>query len=147
MNVVPNFGLHQVVFLSHQGTYLYAEVIQISQQRQLCWARPLLLVQTDADPNVELCDEPRPILGSGKKSNRSTTIAQGVIAQDVRQASDLLLPWSLFQIALDEDLLPFLGYLNLGESGVSYSGEQQKVAQQALNRFIRKLCWANPDCF
>jgi hypothetical protein len=39
----PFFKPSQIVCLEHQNNYLYGEVIQIIESRQLCWMRPLML--------------------------------------------------------------------------------------------------------
>ncbi len=45
MNSKTNFQPLQIVCLEHLATCLYAEVIQVVESRQVCWVRPLLLVQ------------------------------------------------------------------------------------------------------
>lgn len=77
-----NFQPLQIVCLEHLATCLYAEVIQVVESRQVCWVRPLVLVQhSTEDPSVI----------------------------DLRSTVDLL--WSLasFRPALDTEILPFLG--------------------------------------
>ena len=80
MNSKINFQPLQIVCLEHPTTCLYAEVIQVVESRQVCWVRPLLLVQ-------------------------HSTGEQSVI--DLRSTVDLL--WSLasFRPALDTEILPF----------------------------------------
>ena len=81
MNSKINFQPLQIVCLEHLATCLYAEVIQVVESRQVCWVRPLLLVQYSTE-------EPLLI--------------------DLRSTIDLL--WSLasFRPALDTEILPFL---------------------------------------
>ena len=81
MNSKTNFQPLQIVCLEHLATCLYAEVIQVVESRQVCWVRPLLLVQYSTE-------EPLVI--------------------DLRSTIDLL--WSLasFRPALDTEILPFL---------------------------------------
>lgn len=81
MNSKTNFQPLQIVCLEHLATCLYAEVIQVVESRQVCWVRPLLLVQHSTE-------EPLVI--------------------DLRSSIDLL--WSLasFRPALDTEILPFL---------------------------------------
>ena len=81
MNSKTNFQPLQIVCLEHLATCLYAEVIQVVESRQVCWVRPLLLVQHSTE-------EPLVI--------------------DLRSTIDLL--WSLasFRPALDTEILPFL---------------------------------------
>ena len=82
MNSKTNFQPLQIVCLEHLATCLYAEVIQVVESRQVCWVRPLLLVESavDIEPSV----------------------------LDLRSTVDLL--WSLasFRPALDTEILPFL---------------------------------------
>ncbi len=82
MNSKTNFQPLQIVCLEHLAICLYAEVIQVVESRQVCWVRPLLLVEsaTDSAPSV----------------------------LDLRSTVDLL--WSLdsFRPALDTEILPFL---------------------------------------
>ncbi|PSB30360.1 hypothetical protein [Chlorogloea sp. CCALA 695] len=81
MNSKTNFQPLQIVCLEHLTACLYAEVIQVVESRQVCWVRPLLLIQ-------------------------HSTGDQSVI--DLRSTIDLL--WSLasFRPALDTEILPFL---------------------------------------
>lgn len=82
MNSKTNFQPLQIVCLQYLATCLYAEVIQVVESRQVCWVRPLLLVEsaTDIEPSV----------------------------LDLRSTVDLL--WSLdsFRPTLDTEILPFL---------------------------------------
>ncbi len=81
MNYKTNFQPLQIVCLEHLATYLYAEVIQVVESRQVCWVRPLLLVQNSTEDPLVI---------------------------DLRSTVDLL--WSLasFRPALDTEILPFL---------------------------------------
>jgi len=40
---LPSFAPYQIVCLEHQQSYLYGEVIQVIESKNLCWMRPLLL--------------------------------------------------------------------------------------------------------
>lgn len=98
----------QIICLEHQTTRLFAEVVQIVEHRQICWARPLCLVTIAVEgPDVQW-DAPSQVY-------------------DLRSASDLLLPIRLFRVALDEEVVPLLGQLyqdTLGEK-ITASGRQQ----------------------
>lgn len=101
---LPNVALTkfqdgQIIYLQHETMRLYAETIQIVNTRKLCWARPLALIQ--------LSDEP--------DSDRHKSL----ILHDLRQGSDLLLPISLFQIALDTDAIPVITQLNAPKANLS----------------------------
>lgn len=73
----------QIVRASTLNYQFFGEVIDVVTEREVCWIRPLLLVQ---------------------KGEKETKI-------DVRQGSDIVFPLSCFEPALDGDLLPFLNDL------------------------------------
>jgi hypothetical protein len=81
MNYKTNFQPLQIVCLEHLATCLYAEVIQVVESRQVCWVRPILLIQNSTEDPAVI---------------------------DLRSTIDLL--WSLasFRPALDTEILPFL---------------------------------------
>lgn len=81
MNISLNFQPGQIVSLAHGERNLYAEVVQVVVSRQLCWARPLLL--------VTVTDEP-PLI------------------TDLRDASDLFWPINFFRPALDTEVITLL---------------------------------------
>ncbi|MTJ07019.1 hypothetical protein FJR04_04705 [Anabaena sp. UHCC 0204] len=82
--MTPKFQPRQIVSLDYQDQNLYAEVIEIVVSRQLCWVRPLLLV----DSTQEL-----------------------PLVIDLRNVSDLLWPLDLFRPALDTEVIAFLGQI------------------------------------
>lgn len=73
-----NFQPGQIVSLEYGDRNLYAEVIQVVVERQLCWARPLLLV---------------------------TVTQESPLITDLRDGSDLLWPVNLFRPALDTEVI------------------------------------------
>ncbi|WP_208821845.1 hypothetical protein [Tolypothrix sp. PCC 7910] len=81
MEISLEFQSGQIVSLKHGDKNLYAEVIQVVVSRQLCWVRPLVL--------VDFFTEPPQIT-------------------DLRDASDLLWPVNLFQPALDTEVITVL---------------------------------------
>ncbi len=81
MDMSLNFQPGQIVSLEHGDRNLYAEVIQVVVSRQLCWVRPLLLVNF---------------------------IQESSIITDLRDASDLLWPINLFRPALDTEVITLL---------------------------------------
>ena len=81
MDMSLDFQPGQIVSLKHSDMNLYAEVIQIVVSRQLCWVRPLVL--------VDFIPEPPHIT-------------------DLRDASDLLWPVNLFHPALDTEVITVL---------------------------------------
>ncbi|MTJ52067.1 hypothetical protein FJR38_04965 [Anabaena sp. UHCC 0253] len=82
--MTPKFQPGQIVSLDYQDQNLYTEVIEIVVSRQLCWVRPLLLV----DSTQEL-----------------------PLVIDLRNVSDLLWPLDLFRPALDTEVIAFLGQI------------------------------------
>ena len=77
-----NFKPNQIICLEYFDERLYGEVIQIIEQRQTCWVRPLMMVQ------------------------------QQVLLVDLRSSSDLVLPLCLFRECFDTEIIPFLTQLN-----------------------------------
>ena len=78
MEIKLNFQAGQIVFLEYGDSRLYAEVIQVVVERNLCWVRPLLLV-------IQECEPPK--------------------VTDLRSTSDLLWAINLFQPALDTEVI------------------------------------------
>jgi hypothetical protein len=121
----------QIIYLRHDNCFLYAEVVQVAQIRQICWVRPLALVVY-------------------KKSNFTYSFGTATITQldpspqiyDLRQAADLLLPVGLVQMALDTEAIPLLARLTPleEESRNSQKGEY-------LQWFIYQLWRAHPEMF
>ena len=109
----PSFKPHQVVYLSSTQAYLYGEVIQVVTSRQLCWFRPWLLTLPDDRQVV-----------------------------DLRFTADLLWPLTLFQPALDTEVLPWLAQLN--PSNVNPEANQQ--ARKQLHYFIEQVWLAHRNC-
>ncbi|QLE55234.1 hypothetical protein [Nostoc sp. TCL26-01] len=88
MDTTFNFQPGQIVSLEHGNINLYAEVIQVVISRHLCWARPLLLVNSNQEPP-------------------SVT--------DLRDSSDLLWPSQLFRPALDTEVIDLLSQILIKE--------------------------------
>ena len=84
MDISPKFQPGQIVSLDYSRQNLYAEVIEIVVSRQLCWVRPLLLVNSTQELPLVM---------------------------DLRNVSDLLCPLDLFRPALDTEVIAFLGQL------------------------------------
>ena len=75
------FKPNQTVCLEYYNERLYGEVIQVIEQRQTCWVRPILVVQ------------------------------QEFLVRDLRSSSDLILPLCLFRQCFDTEVIPFLTQL------------------------------------
>lgn len=115
MNYKTNFQPLQIVCLEHLATCLYAEVIQVVESRQVCWVRPMLLVESaiEREPSVI----------------------------DLRSTVDLL--WSLdsFRPALDTEILPFLANIFVSTPPLNSS----TYARQQLNYFVQQLWQAQKN--
>ncbi|MDZ8054326.1 MAG: hypothetical protein RMX68_019975 [Aulosira sp. ZfuVER01] len=88
MDMSLDFQSGQIVSLKHGDINLYAEVIQVVISRQLCWVRPIVL--------VNFIPEPPQIT-------------------DLRDASDLLWPVNLFRPALDTEVITILSQVLVKE--------------------------------
>lgn len=145
---------HQIVFLQCKSQRLYAEVIQTVPDRRLCWARPLVLLNQPFDDGEQfrlgssypLSMEP-PSLGTFPVGTLPTEAITEMLV-DLRQVSDLLLPLSWFQAAVDTDVIPILAQLIEPKAETPFSGEVASLtshisrpsAQEQLQQFIRDLC-------
>ena len=114
-----NFQGNQIVCLEHKNSFLYAEVIQVIEARQTCWVRPWMLKKMSSD-----FDENRRIF-------------------DLRESSDLVLPISLFRVAMDTEVIPLLSELDLLET---YE-EDWIIACQELRKFVESIWEAYKPVF
>lgn len=99
----------QIVRCTTHHQTLLAEVIQVLRERSTCWVRPLVLVD-NSDHHDRHCI-------------------------DVRSCSDLILPISYFEPALDTEILPLLDYL--AKDSQSVTNFQANHLQVTL--FLREL--------
>ena len=102
----------QIVCLEQENTYLYSEVIQVVEKRDLCWVRPIALVLR-YDNNREI---------------------ENIV--DVRGTSDLLLGTRLFREALDTEVIPLL--LGIEPSDLLITASDGARAE--LHKFIERIC-------
>ena len=116
------FTSHQIVCIEGKTAFLYSEVIQVIIERQLCWARPLLLAEFSNAATTPLDHFPP----TGK-----------II--DLREGADLLLPISLFRSALDTEIIPLITQLN----SIDSSTKDRQIASKQLNIFIHQVWQAN----
>ena len=108
MNTNASFQPGQILSLDNGNENLYCEVIQVLTDRELCWVRPLLLSNyTHEQPTVV----------------------------DLRDASDLLWPISLFRPAMDTEVISLLSQLLPKEPKIDIDS----VAQQQLHQFIHQV--------
>ena len=119
-----DFQPNQIVCLEHEETRLYAEVIQIVRPRQICWARPLMLIVPESFSDSET------------DKNRSTLY-------DLRQGADLLWPSILFRAALDTEVMPLFTYLQASKT----QPDSSQMAHQQLQDFVRQVWLAHQNNF
>ena len=131
MSASTEFQPNQILYLQHQTTRVYAELIQIVPERQLGWVRPLALVEGDR-------------LDWQEADFRSNL-------HDLRQGSDLLCPLSLFQMALDVEVVPVLMALETfkqqPEEPADLTSGSDRTAHQRLQNFVRDLWQTQPQVF
>ena len=113
MDFTREFQPRQIVCLEHEGTRLYAEVIQVVESRLVCWVRPLVLVEF-SECNYPSFETP---------------------LYDLRASADLLWPLTLFRCALDTEVMPILVELLAWEP----QPDSDPVARQQLNQFIHQV--------
>ncbi|HEY9599317.1 MAG TPA: hypothetical protein V6D33_16765, partial [Cyanophyceae cyanobacterium] len=116
----------QIVYLEHETTRLYAEVIDVVASRQVCWVRPLMLAIATDEQNL---------LPFGTGEN--------LILYNLQQLSDLLWPASLFRPALDTEVIPLLVQLDCPDTQPANNSE----ARQQLNSFVRQVWQAYKSAF
>jgi hypothetical protein len=139
IDLAKNFKPGQILYLEHQASRLYAEVIQVISERNLCWVRPLaLLAPTPIGRSPQFIQE------------LSEDPETPLTLYDMRQGADLFCPPSLFRAALDTEVIPLLAQLNALESQAHLHftglGENQ-FAHSQLREFIRYLWQSNPEVF
>lgn len=121
-DLAPYFQDSQIICLEYQNTYLYAEVIDIVQTRQMCWGRPLMLV-----------------VGTEPMSSKPPLL------YDLRAGADLILPVTLFRAALDTELIPLLAQLEA--LAKHQPPDAPIIAHRKLKNFIQQVWQAHPDNF
>jgi hypothetical protein len=114
----------QIVYLNHENVTLYAEVIQMAIARPLCWVRPLVLVETLSEPQVD-------------DAAVSTKI------YNLKEGSDLLWPATLFHTAMDVEVIPLLANLET-EKRIH---DIDAIAPTKLRRFIQCVWEAHSSIF
>ncbi|MBD2576849.1 hypothetical protein [Oscillatoria sp. FACHB-1406] len=103
------FNTSQIVCLEAEKTYLYAEVIQIIPDRQMCWVRPLLL----AIFNEFELDK----------------------IYDLRSASDLVWPDRFFRAAIDTEVIPLIVELEASSTVI----RETNLIRPQLHRFLQRI--------
>ncbi|MGF1494643.1 MAG: hypothetical protein ACFBSC_19780 [Microcoleaceae cyanobacterium] len=120
MTLASPFQSGQIVYLEHQNFCLYVEVIQVVLERQVCWVRPLFLLEATL-----------PL--EGDQDNQT-------LLYDLRQSSDLIWPIDLFQPALDTDVIQWLSQLEpLADPFLTEAGDQKMIHGVTAHQWLRKL--------
>ena len=141
MTIAPS----QILFLEQGSMRLYVEAIQIVDARQLCWARPVLLL--DGLPTAEDLESP----SAGRLAEyRQMAIATAascpeaseLFCYDLTERPDLIWPTELFEIALDVD---FFALLLRVEKHPDSSLQSQ--IQKQFNNFVRSFWQTHQTTF
>jgi hypothetical protein len=145
MHAAAEFQPNQILYLQHQTTRLYAEVIQIVPERQLGWVRPLAMVELGNEANWQRLDwQNLLMLQEHAAAGRS-------ILHDLQQGADLLCPLSLFKIALDVEVVPILTALETfkqqSENTAQIASKTGQTAQGKLREFVYCLWQTYPQAF
>jgi len=129
VDTLKDFQVYQIICLEYEDTRLYAEVIQVATARQTCWVRPLVLVVSSTEAELQL-----------KYGDQTLQF------YDLRQGADLLWPTKLFREALDTEVLPLLLQL---ESQAHKTAHQAATlaARQRLQQFMHQVWQAHPGMF
>jgi hypothetical protein len=129
MSFKAKFQPLQIVCLECQTACLYAEVIQIVEERQLCWVRPIALVDVPTGD-----------------SDRQPTLQS--LLYDLREGADLLCPISLFQAALDTQVIPILTELEISKVATARTQDSSSSASgHQLRAFIQRVWQTYPEAF
>lgn len=130
MDCSNDFQPHQILYLEYDRDRLYVELIQQIVSRQMYWLRPLALVTNAVEH-----------LNTGYYSPETKSKSD---IYDLRQAPDLLWPASLFQVALDTEVIPLLGTLYSSDES---HPEAAQGAHQRLRHFMHQVWAADPEAF
>lgn len=142
MDSASTFHPSEIVCIEHEEIRLYAEIIQISETRPVCWLRPLLLITLLAEDASTACNLASRPSTSGL-SERSPNLANISSMVDLREGADLLLPVALMRHALDVELIPLWSALH----SLKPAAEGDRPAQTPLHSFTQRLWAAYPKIF
>lgn len=132
MSIVPS----QILYLEHGSSRLYAEAIQIVKNRQVCWARPTLLIQ-QLPENVSGATRQAAIASAAQSIHTSD-----LQMYDLEGCPDLIWPIAPFNIAYDLDFFSLLVQLKL-----TPDEDTQPNGSSQLNEFIRSFWRTHTDIF
>lgn len=146
MDSASTFHPSEIVCIEHEEVRLYAEVIQLSETRPVCWLRPLLLVTLIGEDQSTAYNASA---SSGGIAVSSTVVGRSLEAEriysmiDLREGTDLLLPAALMRHALDVELIPLWSALN----SLKPAAEGDRPAQNPLHSLTQRLWAAYPTIF
>ena len=118
------FAPHQIVCLECHQTQLYGEVIQVLEDRQMCWVRPIVLVHGDQAHEAHEYG-----LATGGADFQQKDI------QPISEGPDLLWPLHQFRLPLDTEVLPLLATVQT----LKPVDKGPLAAHQQLRQFIERL--------
>ena len=169
----PLFSSGQILALDHCHGILYGEIIQTVPQRQMCWIRGIALYLKTKQFLVSLGQDTEDSLtvGDGQSSRPSPAnmlsnlLPMSALNQDENNLTpnnlkifddsetilvdlyrnvDLLLPFDLFRVAFDTEIMPILSHLDPDPHNVSHDTQSSR---QCLNWFLKEIWQTNQDKF
>ena len=151
MSASTEFQPNQILYLQHQATRLYAELIQIVPERQLAWVRPLALLELCDRPDGQPADFALQVDDFQSNTCQTDDSAPRSRLDDLRQGSDLLCPLSLFRTALDVEVVPVLMVLETfkpqSDAIASLTSGISPTAHRRFQEFVRCLWQTQPQAF
>lgn len=133
-----------ILCLQHGRCCLYGELIQVIQERNLYWVRPIALRLEGvnvSDVNVWGVDDF--YLAHAQGDRHGSTEADSCLLLDLHTSPDLIWPCQFFRPALDVEVLPLLDELAQLES----TPERLKWGRHQLHLLIRHIWQAFPEAF
>jgi len=132
MSVVPS----QILYLEHGSARLYAEAIQVVENRHLCWARPTLLIHGLPETNKQ------DVRQEAIAAAATAPVRSELTLYDLEGGPDLIWPLELFQIAFDLDFFSLLVQLKMNPDEIAL-----RSSRSQLNAFIRSFWHSHADVF
>lgn len=142
MDSASTFHPSEIICIEHEEIRLYAEIIQLSETRPVCWLRPLLLITLAAEDEPTAGDLAS-LSGFVSPLERSPNPANFSGMVDLREGADLLLPAALMRHALDVELIPLWSALH----SLKPTSEGDRPVQNPLHSFTQRLWAAYPKIF
>lgn len=156
---------NQIACLEYNNVRLYGEVIQLIPRRQICWFRPIYLIDsrlnkaglsnnfsetfTELSSKRQLADQEQAYSSEILTTELSEDLSlasnwyESKLIVDLRAGSDLLWPEILFRPALDTEVLDFLAQLN----EINHTANSRLSSQKYLNNFLYEVWQSHQDKF